>query len=170
MSTYFLRTARLGFRRWTEDDLPLARALWSDPQVSRFISKDGFDDDYIRARLAREMADQARTGRQYWPVFQLANDAHIGCCGLRTRDVGAFPEFGVHLRPEFWGRGYALEAGRGVLAYGFSQLGLTELFAGHHPDNTVSAKMLLRLGFEPSHRELYPPTGLMHPCYRLLAP
>jgi RimJ/RimL family protein N-acetyltransferase len=66
-----------------------------------------------------------------------------------------------------WGRGLATEAGRAVARFAFDDLGATALFAGHHPDNGASRKVLLKLGFVHTHDELYPPTGLLHPSYRL---
>lgn len=167
---YFLRTARLGFRTWEEEDLPLALSLWGDPAVSRFITKDGFSEEEIRGRLGRLIAEQAARHTQYWPIFQLSDDAHVGCCGLRTRPGETIPEFGVHLRPQYWGQRFALEAGRAAIAHGFHVLRYRAIFAGHHPENAVSAEMLKRLGFRPTHLELYPPTGLLHPCYLLLNP
>ncbi len=35
--TYFLTSARLGFRQWTAADLPLAVALWQDAEVTRYL-------------------------------------------------------------------------------------------------------------------------------------
>jgi hypothetical protein len=48
-----------------------------------------------------------------------------------------------------------------------SNLGATALFAGHHPENTASPKILSRLGFRYERHELYPPSGLVHPSYLL---
>ncbi len=97
-------TDRLVFRAWREDDLPLARALFGDPRVTAKVGGP-FDDAYVQARLAGELAMQREHGFQYWPIF-LADGTHVGCCGLK-------------------------------------------------------------LGFRYTHHELYPPTGLEHPCYRL---
>ncbi|MBS0659307.1 MAG: GNAT family N-acetyltransferase [Verrucomicrobia bacterium] len=165
MSEFFLRSARLGFRAWRREDLFLAQTLWGDPQVSRYISKGGFSEAEIIAKLEHELAEQAGHGLQYWPTFLLDSGAHVGCCGLRRRPDSEEIEFGVHLRPTFWGQRLGLEAGRAVIA-----LKLRRLFAGHHPENEVSCVLLARLGFRPTHLELYPPTGLLHPCYELLNP
>lgn len=170
MADYFLRSARLGFREWRREDQLLAQTLWSDPQVSRFLKRDGYTEEEIRARLENEMAAQAAQGLQYWPMFLLEGGANVGCCGLRPRPDPAVPEFGVHLRPAYWGQRLALEAGRAVIGYGFNTLKLLRLFAGHHPENLVSRDLLGRLGFRPTHFELYPPTGLLHPCYELVNP
>jgi RimJ/RimL family protein N-acetyltransferase len=159
-------TSRVEFRRWSPADLPLARALWGDARVTARIGGP-FDDDAVRRRLDAELAMEAAHGMQYWPIFD-GDGAHLGCCGLRPYDLGArVLELGVHLRPEASGRGIASEAARAAIAYGFGALGATALFAGHHPDNAASRRMLEKLGFRWVRDELYPPTGRMHPSYLL---
>ncbi|HEY2346728.1 MAG TPA: GNAT family N-acetyltransferase [Xanthomonadaceae bacterium] len=164
---FFLRTDRVGFRHWREDDLPLATMLWSDPEVTRLIGGP-FNADAIHLRLAREIAQQQSHGVQYWPMFQMEDDAFAGCCGLRPypREEDVY-EIGFHLRPAFQGRGLANEAARAVIAYAFDALDAHALFAGHHPDNTGSAKALAKLGFRYDRDEFYEPTGRMHPSYLL---
>jgi len=63
-----------------------------------------------------------------------------------------------------------VEAARGVIRHAFGALGCRALFAGHHPQNTESMRLLEKLGFRHTHDELYPPTGLMHPSYLLQPP
>jgi [ribosomal protein S5]-alanine N-acetyltransferase len=165
--SYFLTTLRLGFRRWTGDDLPLAMKLWGDSQVTARIGG-SFDADQVKARLFAEISQMQSCGVQYWPVFLLEDSQHIGCAGLRPYRMDERTlEFGVHLRPEFWGRGLAEEAARAVIDYAFSTHGAQSLFAGHHPANEASRRLLLKLGFVHTHEELYPPTGVMHASYLL---
>jgi len=76
-------------------------------------------------------------------------------------------ELGVHLRPQYWGKGFATEALGRVIEYAFAELGASALFAGHHPSNVASGKSLLKLGFERTGEEFFEPTGLMHPSYLL---
>ena len=90
----------------------------------------------------------------------------IGCCGLRPYRGGKY-EIGFHLRPQFLGKGYATEAATAVIDYAFSVLKAEALFAGHHPNNAASAKVLLKLGFRYIGDEFYEPTGLYHPSYEL---
>jgi RimJ/RimL family protein N-acetyltransferase len=61
----------------------------------------------------------------------------------------------------------AQEAGRAVIAFAFENLGAEALFAGHHPANSASRRVLAKLGFQFTHDEFYPPTGLMHRSYLL---
>lgn len=172
MPDYFLRTARLGFRRWHAADLPLAIGLWGDPNVTRFIDARGrLDLAQVQERLAREIACESEHGIQYWPLFRLEDDGHVGCCGLRPRDPAArVYELGVHIRSALWGKGYAQEAARAVIGYGFERLAASALFAGHNPGNHDSRRLLQKLGFRHTHDELYAPTGLQHPSYLLRPP
>ncbi len=169
MRAYFLETAQLGFSRWAAEDLALAESLWGDPSVSRYVCAAGvFLREEIAARLRTELDNLAAFGVQYWPVFWKENGDFVGACGLRPADFAekAF-EFGFYLRPSYWGRGLAAEAGRAALDYARETLGIREIAAGHHPENAASRKVLTKLGFEYLFDSLYPPTGLMHPAYRL---
>jgi RimJ/RimL family protein N-acetyltransferase len=168
-SPYFLRSQRLGFRSWAENDTELALGLWGDPEVTGLIGGP-FSREAILARLGREIATQRDHGIQYWPIFLLTTGEHIGCCGLRPyRDDEQVRELGFHIRSAHWRRGYALEAARTTILYSFEVLAVAALFAGHNPANDPSRDLLLKLGFQYTHDELYPPTGLQHPSYLLSA-
>ena len=169
-SDYFMKTARLGFRYWTENDLQLALALWGDVEVTKLIGGP-FSEDEVKKKLAAEMDSMARSRVQYWPLFLLVNDDHVGCAGLRPyRPSEQIYELGFHLRPAFWGQGLAEEAGHAVISFAFGSLGAEGLFAGHNPANVASRRVLEKLGFRFTHEELYPPTGLQHPSYLLVHP
>jgi len=168
-SSYFHTSERLGFRAWTVNDIDLAKQLWADPQVTRLFSKEPFSDQQIKERLETEIERSNSHGVQYWPIFELSTDEFVGCCGLRPyRPDERICELGFHLRPPFWGKGYATESAQAAVEYARSRLALRGLFAGHHPDNHASKRVLLKLGFEEIGSELYPPTGLLHPGYMLL--
>jgi ribosomal-protein-alanine N-acetyltransferase len=167
MRNYFLKSARLGFDLWNDNDLPLAVRLWSDPAVMR-LTGGQLSDAQAGERLAREMANQNRFGIQYWPIFLLQTGEHVGTAGLRPRDPhDNIREIGFHLRPTFWGQGLAREAGQTVIAHGFLTLQLAGIHGGHHPKNDASRRILEALGFRYTHDEFYPPTQLLEPCYLL---
>lgn len=167
---YFLRSARLGFRCWSSNDLPLALALWGGPHVTRLIGGP-FSEEYVRERLAKEVASEREHGIQYWPIFLLADGRHVGCTGLRPyKPDEKIHELGFHLRPEFWRQGLAEEAARAVISYAFDSLHANALFAGHHPENAASRHLLEKLGFRFTGTQFYPHTGLQHPSYILPSP
>ena len=164
---YFLVTPRLGFRCWSERDLPLAMALWGDADVTRYVGGP-FSGEQVAGRLAKEIASMREHRVQYWPIFLRESGEHVGCAGMRmysaAQDIFAT---GYYLRRAFWGQGFAQEAGHAVIAHAFDALEVNALFAGHHPENAVSRHVLAKLGFRYTHDQLYPPTGLQHPSYLL---
>jgi ribosomal-protein-alanine N-acetyltransferase len=167
---YFLANDRIGFRCWREDDLPLARELWGDRRVSEFLGGP-FSAEQIRVRLETEIALQREHNVQYWPLFLVHGDVHVGCCGLRPYDAAAgILELGFHLRPEHWGLRIGFEAARLVIRHAFTALAVSALFAGHFPNNTRSRTLLIKLGFEYQGMKVYPPTGVLEPTYLLRNP
>jgi [ribosomal protein S5]-alanine N-acetyltransferase len=167
---YFLTTDRLGFSHWNEGDSASALTLWGDPKVAEFIGGP-FTAEEVSARLRRELETMSTHRVQYWPVFLLQKGDLAGCAGLRPYGEDAHVlELGFHFRPKYWGQGLAEEAARAVIAYAFETLALKSLFAGHHPANVASERLLKKLGFCWTHQEIYPPTGLLNPAYRLVNP
>jgi [ribosomal protein S5]-alanine N-acetyltransferase len=182
---YFLTSERLGFRCWREDDLPLAIELFGDPAVAAMMGTPA-TPEAARARLDREIARMAESGIQYWLISLLDGGEFVGCAGVRpvtlspshpfhkerekegTRsDQPLVFELGYHLLPKHWGRGLATEAARAVIDYAFGALAADALFAGHHPSNDRSRRVLLKVGFEYAGDEVYPPTGWIEPTYLL---
>jgi len=160
-----MTTTRLGFGVWTADDLPLALGLWGDPQVTR-LTEGPRTPLQVAQRLQREIGNREAYGYQYWPIFDLESGAHVGCCGLQPRDADArICELGYQLRVDCWGKRYAYEAGRAAIAYAFEHFDLAALFAGHHPDNERSRRVLEALGFRYTHHEVYPASGQLEPAY-----
>lgn len=80
--------------------------------VTKFIGGP-FSEQQIEDRLNKEVETRKNCGIQYWPIFLLETASYVGCAGLRPypASAGAF-ELGIHLRPEFWRRELAEEAGR----------------------------------------------------------
>jgi RimJ/RimL family protein N-acetyltransferase len=164
-----METNRLAFRRWTETDVKLALGLWGDLRVTQYIDARGkLSVDDVKDRLAREIASEKKYGVQYWPIFLRSTGEHVGCCGLRPYHLSRnIYEIGFHIRSGLWGQGFASEAARRVIAYAFTELSVSGLFAGHNPHNTASRHLLQKLGFRYTHDEYYAPTGLYHPSYGL---
>ena len=165
---FWLKTDRIGFSEWRPEDIGLAELLWGDPNVTRWICASGqFSKEDIALRLREEIDRNREFHVQYWPIFELATHALLGCCGLRPYKSNCNYEIGFHLRPKFWGQGFATEAAAAVAHDAFHPLHAESLFAGHNPNNTASKNVLMKLGFCYVGEAFYPPTGLYHPSYEL---
>ncbi|QHZ45808.1 MULTISPECIES: GNAT family N-acetyltransferase [Bacillus] len=169
MRDYFLQSKRIGFSLWSKEDMDLANVLWGDPDVTAYISSRGrLEAEEVKNRLQQEIEQYQTDGVQYFPIFAIDNHAFIGCCGLRPYNLDErVYEIGFHLVRSMWHKGYASEAAKSMIDYAYTKVNASKLFAGHHPENQASRKLLNKLGFRYTHDEFYPPTGLHHPSYIL---
>jgi ribosomal-protein-alanine N-acetyltransferase len=146
-----LTTSRLRLRPWRDDDLDAWAALNVDPEVMRFFPS-LLDRDQARAGMTRINASIAERGYGLWAVEVLGGVRFIGFCGIRDVpfDAAFTPavEIGWRFARAHWGHGYATEAARASLVYGFDVLGLAEIVAMLVPDNRRSAAVCERLGME----------------------
>ena len=171
MREFFLETKRIAFSHWKQEDFDLARSLWGEKEVTKYISKTGvFSENEIIDRLQLEIDNEKQFHVQYWPIFEKETEEFIGCCGLRPYNIemGIY-EIGFHLKSKYWGRGLGIEAAKVIIQYAFKNLHAAELFAGHNPYNVNSKKVLERLGFHYIGDEYYVPTGLYHPSYKCVS-
>jgi RimJ/RimL family protein N-acetyltransferase len=161
-----LSTPRLDLRQWREADVPALIEMESDREVMRFV---GGTRPCEPARLRRAFLERIGKdfgpGLGYWSVLPKGEPAHfMGWVCLVPlpgyRDI----EIGYRFKRAFWGQGYASEACQACLDYAFGELGLEEVVAVAHPENTRSHRILAKLGFSASGvRHAY---GEMLPFYR----
>ena len=142
-------TARLRLRPYRDRDLDALHALWTDPDVRRYL----WDDMIItRARAAETMqasiASMARHGFGHWAVCAAGADALIGFCGLSCMDETPEIELMYGLAPAQWGCGFATEAARAVLRHAFETVGQPRVHAITDVPNRASIAVLQRLGMQ----------------------
>jgi RimJ/RimL family protein N-acetyltransferase len=142
-----LATDRLRLREFTGADLP-AMAGWSaDPRVTRHLLFGPRDDAAARRHLDEVIAAQSERARRFWELaIERATDGMvIGACDLTLRSREEL-EVGYLLARPHWGRGYATEALRAILAAGFNELGVARIVASTAVGNDRSARVLERAG------------------------
>lgn len=151
------RTPRLIVRRWDMDrDIDDAFAMYSDPEVMRYLGRDPKPDtdiEALRTRLAARVAtqDEAANGLGTWAIEEAATGDVVGAFLIKALPDGdgnptEHIEIGWHLRRKSWGMGYATEAAQEGIRYGFETLGLPELHAVVYAENTRSLAVARRLG------------------------
>lgn len=166
--TYFLKTARVGFRPWSLEDLSIASELLCDQSTTQYIGGP-YSIPKIKRRLLTEAVILRLHHIQYWPVFLLHTNEFIGYCGLRpNKPLERICEIGVCIKPVFWGKGYAEEAAQTIIDYAFQVLDTQAITAVHNPLNVYSKKLLERLHFQYSHEEYSFKTNQYDPSYILL--
>lgn len=70
----------------------------------------------------------------------------IGICGFTTEENGD-AELGYWMGKPYWGQGYATEAARAVMDYGFAKSGVRRFVCKHLTGNEASARVIRKLGF-----------------------
>ncbi|MEH1942189.1 MAG: GNAT family N-acetyltransferase [Nostoc sp.] len=157
--TILLETERLIIRSWIpERDAEQAFVIYNDPEVTHFLGKASLvtSVELQRQRLIQgiERSHQRNNGTGSWAIVEKETTTIVGTIlllqlpdkdGLPTQDY----EIGWHLRRTSWGKGYATEAGRVMLNYGFSVLNLPVIYAVVKPENHASIRVTERLGMKP---------------------
>jgi [ribosomal protein S5]-alanine N-acetyltransferase len=84
-------------------------------------------------------------------------DSLLGAIALKISEVHRHCEIGYWLGVSNWGRGYATEAARTMITYGFTDLGLHRATGQHFTRNPASGRVLQKLGMQPEgvHRDAY---------------
>lgn len=148
-----VRTDRLLLRPWREDDLEPFAALNADPAVMEHFAKP-LERAESDAFVARIRAHFAREGFGFWAVEAPGIAPLVGMVGLARPAFEAHftpcVEIGWRLARDYWGRGYATEAARAALGYGFEQLGLGEIVAFTATGNVRSRAVMERIGMARS--------------------
>ncbi|MGP8060185.1 MAG: GNAT family N-acetyltransferase [Acidimicrobiales bacterium] len=144
-----LTTERLVLRRWGPAHLDALADLHADPEVMATLS----DRTLTRAESDRFARHQElgfeHHGHAMWAV-ELASGELIGAAGLSAVDFDApftpAVDVGWRLARAHWGHGYATEAARAAIGYGFDTLGLVEIVAFTSVHNARSEAVMRRLG------------------------
>jgi RimJ/RimL family protein N-acetyltransferase len=145
-----LATERLLLRRLDLDDAAFILKLVNEPSWLRFIGDKGVRDldgarDYLRSG---PLDMYSRLGFGLFLVELKDGGEPVGMCGLIKRDTLPDVDLGYAFLPEYWGRGYAIEAASAVLAYGHHTHGLQRIVAIVSPDNDSSVRVLEKAGMK----------------------
>ena len=148
-----LETTRLRLRPYREADIAELLPLIGTREVAATTLRIAhpYTEQDARAFLAL-----AQEGDKIWLAITLRADGRqIGGIGLRVDQPHQHAELGYWLGVEYWGEGYATEAAREMLRYGFEELGLHRIFASHFKHNPTSGRILVKLGmrYEGCQRE-----------------
>lgn len=144
-----LRTERLVLRPWRPADRDSLWRMQSNPATMEFLMPvpDRAASDAVADRAE---AHFARHGFGLWVVEAPGATDFAGYAGLVhvPYDEHFTPavEIGWRFDPAFWGHGYATEAARAALGFGFQTLGLEEIVAITVPANRRSRAVMERLG------------------------
>jgi len=144
-----LETPRLLLRPFRDDDLDGLAALCADPVVMRHFPET-LDRSASERFAGRINTHFERHGFGPWSVEIKGVISYAGFVGLMVPafDTHFTPcvEVGWRLARKFWGLGYATEAARAALAFGFGTVGCNEIVSMTVPANWRSRAVMERIG------------------------
>ena len=146
-----LHTDRLLLREFVPADWRTVLAYQRDPLYLRYHEWHDRTPEDARRFVQMFVEQQQELPRR---KFQLALELKasrrlIGNCGIRLQAVGT-PEadIGYELSSDHWGQGYATEAARAIVRFGFEELKVHRIWAWCIADNAASARVLEKLGMQ----------------------
>jgi RimJ/RimL family protein N-acetyltransferase len=144
-----LSTSRLRLRRWQVADREPFAAMNADPVVMEFFP------DRLTREQSEDLIEKIEAGFEangfgLWALEVQATGEFVGFTGLAkpTFDAHFTPavEVGWRLARSAWGKGYATEAARAAIAYGFEEAGLVEIVSFTTATNMRSRAVMERIG------------------------
>jgi RimJ/RimL family protein N-acetyltransferase len=139
-----LRTSRLRLRPFRPSDREAFARFVDDPAYRRYLGPDHPDLD---AFLANNLSTEE--GREFsWVICVADADVPIGSVFLGVVAGTADAEAACLMSPAAWGNGYATEATRAVISFGFDTLGLDRVVARAAAENAASIRAMKKLGLQ----------------------
>lgn len=145
-----IETERLVLRLPEDGDAEASFAIHSDPDVMRWLGappRASVEEE--RERLARLRSLHDERGFSMWLVEDKDTGEVLGYAGLFPVEMkGPEIEVAYHFRKISWGQGYATEAAKACIDYGFDVAGLDHIVGLVAPENAASVRVLEKCGME----------------------
>jgi RimJ/RimL family protein N-acetyltransferase len=158
-----LETERLILRDFRQEDLAPFAAFLADPEVMRYLGGSTLSTNDTWRNMARSAGQWLLRGYGAWAVTRKSDNALLGRVGLLNPEGWPGLEVGWTLGRSFWGQGYASEAARAAMNYGFLTQGVDRLISMIDPDNAPSQAVALRIGETKGERREHVIDGTLYP-------
>ena len=145
-----LSTGRLILRKMTSDDAKTLFQFWSDHEITKYMNMNSF----VNIEQALHMINflnrlfKNKDGIR-WAIIRKEDNTLIGTCGFNSWvKRSSRGEIGYELGQEYWGKGYATEALKEVIRFGFEETRLNRVEAFVVPEASRSINVLEKLNFK----------------------
>ena len=146
-----LETDRLILRPFQDDDVDDYFAVLNTPEVRLALHlPESLDRSDAWQQMAWFLGQWALRGTGHWALEERSSGLFLGRAGLHRPERSDWPgvEVGWVLHPDYWGQGYATEAGTEAIRYAFEDLDLDRIYSCILPENLQSQAVAQRLGME----------------------
>lgn len=142
-----LETSRLLLRGFEAADAPRVQRYAGEPDVALMTSNipHPYEEGAAEVWIASH-PEAVEKGTLYPFAVELPGEGVIGACSLRIETRQGRGELGYWIGKPWWGLGFAPEAARAVLGFGFGTLGLRRIFCNHLGGNDASGRVMEKIG------------------------
>lgn len=151
-----IKTNRLHLRHFRKEDLNTYAEIMGDQRIARWFPK---GDSYTREESERSLNDilshWTKHGYGLWAITEKDDDLLLGRCGLNYIPKTLEVEIDFIIATKYWNNGYATEAAKASLFYGFKILKLEKIIALAKPENIVSRKVIEKIGMHYTNNMQY---------------
>lgn len=152
MTTSSLQTNRLLLRPYVLADAPELARLAGARKVAATTLRIPHPYSIADAEAFITEGQNPADGQVAFAVVLGQNSVLLGGIGLRVKKQHQHAELGYWIGTPYWGNGYATEAARAVLRYGFEVLKLHRIYASHFSNNPASGNVLRKIGMKHEGR------------------
>jgi [ribosomal protein S5]-alanine N-acetyltransferase len=136
-----LRTSRLLLRPFRREDADAVFSMYRDDEVAYYM---------LPGPITRDDVEQSLANPKPWadrPHFAVVFEGQVvGDVVLEIGSRDAVANLGYAVARQHWGKGFATEAARAVVDYGFRTFGLAKIYARADPRNVASVRVMEKLG------------------------
>lgn len=145
-----VETERLVIRQIEPGDVNHLSKVLTDPIVMKYSTVGVHSKEQIINYIANAQKQYELNGYGHWAIFNVTNGEFVGVCGLNKHELDSNEVVHINYRlaTEQQGKGYAVEATLGVLAFAKNLLKLEAVYALIEPENIGSVKVVNRTGFQ----------------------
>jgi len=152
-----IETERLILRRMTKKDADDMFDYAQREDTTKYLTWNPHPTRKFSYQYLVYLHQKYRSGEFYdWGIELRDTGKMIGTCGFTRFDYGNDSgEVGYVINPDYWGRGYATEAVKRVIRFGFDYLSLHRIEAKYMEENVASRRVMEKCGmtFEGVYRD-----------------
>lgn len=144
-SPFIIETERLRLREFLEIDGEDCFWLNKDHEVIQYTGDEPFASIEEAKEFLNQYSEYGKNGFGRWTVLNKEGGKFLGWCGLKLLEDGNV-DLGYRFYKKYWNQGFATEAAKACLDYGFNALNLTQIIGRTDKKNQASIKVLEKIG------------------------
>jgi len=148
-----LKTERLVLRDICVEDTNDIYRLYSNNEVMYFLDAPHSNVEYTRKYIEELLENNQKIPRTCYKMAVVSRDTKM-FMGIAELDVEFVPiidsraDLSYYFLPEFWRKGYAAEAGKALIKFGFEILSVNKITAGCLKCNSSSEKVMIQCNMQ----------------------